>query len=120
MSGFGLAVLAEVVLKLIRGVVPSADVIGAVGVVALAANVACLMLLTRHCDDDINMRSVWLCSRNDVVANVGVLLAAVGVGLTGTAWPDIVVGLLIALMFASSAIRVIRAARRQLRVSAVP
>jgi Co/Zn/Cd efflux system component len=71
-------------------------------------------------DDDINMRSVWLCSRNDVAANIGVLLAAVGVGLTGTAWPDIVVGLLIAMMFGSSAVGVIRAARHQLRVAAVP
>jgi len=120
MSGFGLGVLAEVALKLIRGVVPSADVIGPVGVVALGANVACLTMLARHRDDDINMRSVWLCSRNDVVANVGVLLAAVGVGVTGTAWPDIVVGLLIAMMFGSSAIGVIRAARRQLQVNAVP
>jgi len=120
MSGFGLAVLAEVALKLIRGVVPSADVIGAVGVVALGANIACLMLLARHRDDDINMRSVWLCSRNDVVANVGVLLAAAGVGVTGTAWPDIVVGLLIAMMFGSSAVGVIRAARRQLQLNAVP
>ena len=71
-------------------------------------------------DDDVNMRSVWLCSRNDVAANIGVLLAAVGVGLTGTAWPDIVVGLLIAMMFGSSAFGEIRVARHQLRVAAVP
>jgi Co/Zn/Cd efflux system component len=120
MSAFGLAVLAEVALKAMRGAVPSADVIGGVGVVALAANVFCLALLARHRADDINMQSAWVCSRNDVAANVGVLLAAAGVGLTGTAWPDIVVGLLIAIMFGRSAIGVIRTARQQLRVSAAP
>jgi Co/Zn/Cd efflux system component len=99
--------------------VPSADVIGGVGVVALAANAFCLVLLARHRGDDINMRSAWLCSRNDVVANVGVLLAAGGVGLTGAAWPDIAIGLLIAMMFGSSAIGVIRA-RHQLRFSPIP
>jgi Co/Zn/Cd efflux system component len=119
MGAFALGVLAEVVVKLIRGVVPSADVIGVVGFVALAANVFCLILLARHRADDINMRSAWLCSRNDVVANVGVLLAAAGVGLTGAAWPDIAIGLLIAGMFGSSAVGVIRAARQQLRPTPV-
>jgi Co/Zn/Cd efflux system component len=120
MGAFGLGVLAEVVVKVIHGVVPSAGIIGGVGVVALAANVFCLVLLARHRGDDINMRSAWLCSRNDVVANVGVLLAAAGVGLTDAAWPDITIGLLIALMFGSSAIAVIRAARRQLRLAPAP
>src|SRR5215470_5506944 len=83
MSAFGLAVLAEVTLNVVRGAVPSADVIAGVGVVALAANVFCLALLARHRGDDINMQSARLCSRNDVAANVGVLLAAAGVGLTG-------------------------------------
>jgi Co/Zn/Cd efflux system component len=92
---------------------------GGVGVVALAANAFCLVLLTRHRGDDINMGSAWLCSRNDVVANVGVLLAAAGVGLTGAAWPDIAVGLLIAGMFGSSAIGVIRAALRERRSTPV-
>ena len=115
MGAFGLGVLLEVAVKLVRGVVPSAAVIGAVGVVALAANVVCLALLGRRRGDDINMRSAWLCSRNDVAANAGVLLAAAGVGLSGAAWPDIAIGLLIAGIFASSSIGVIRAARHQLR-----
>jgi Co/Zn/Cd efflux system component len=119
MAAFGLGVLAEVTLKVIRGVVPAADVIGAVGVVALVANVLCLVLLARHRNDDINMRSAWLCSRNDVVANAGVLLAAVGVGLTSTAWPDITIGLAIAVMFGASAIAIIRAARRELGLATV-
>jgi len=106
-------------VKLVRGVVPSADLIGAMGIVALAANIFCLVLLARHREDDINMRSAWLCSRNDVVANVGVLLAAAGVGVTGMAWPDIVIGLVIAAMFGGSSVGVIRAARQQLRVSPI-
>jgi cation diffusion facilitator family transporter len=114
MAVFGGGVLAEAVAKIILGVVPAPDVMGAIGVVALGANAACLVLLRRHRDDDINMGSAWLCSRNDVVANGGVLVAAVGVLVTGAAWPDIAVGLAIALLFGSSAVTVIRGARRRL------
>lgn len=114
MAVFGGGVLAEAVAKIILGVVPAPDVMGAIGVVALGANAACLILLRRHRDDDINMGSAWLCSRNDVVANGGVLVAAVGVLVTGAAWPDIAVGLAIALLFGSSAVKVIRGARRRL------
>ena len=78
-----------------------------IGVFALAANAGVLVLLWRHRADDLNMRSVWLCSRNDVVANVGVLLAALGVALTGSGWPDIAVGLGIAALFMTSAVDVI-------------
>jgi len=118
MAAFGIGVLAEVIHKLATGVVPAADLMSVVAIVALAANTVCLWLLSRHRADDINMRSAWLCSRNDVIANVGVLLAAGAVAVTGSGWPDIVVGLAIAAMFGSSALRVIRDARRQLR--AVP
>ena len=68
-------------------------------VAALVANSICLVLLTRHRADDLNMRSAWICSRNDLAANVGVLLAAAGVYFTYTVWPDIVVGLLITGLF---------------------
>jgi Co/Zn/Cd efflux system component len=118
MGAFGLGVLLEVAVKLARGVVPSAGLIGAMGLVALVANVVCLAVLARHRADDINMRSAWLCSRNDVVANVGVLAAAAGVGATGSAWPDIATGLLIAAMFGGSSVGVIRAALHELRASA--
>lgn len=118
MAVFGVGVLAEVLHKLTKGVVPAWDVMSLVGVIALAANVFCLVLLSRHRTDDINMRSAWLCSRNDVIANVSVLLAAAGVALTSSAWPDVMVGLAIATMFGNSAFRVIRDARRELR--AVP
>jgi Co/Zn/Cd efflux system component len=113
MAAFGIGVLVEVVLKVARGLVPSADVIGGVGVIVLMANVICLALLARHKGDDINMGSAWVCSRNDVVANVGVLIAAGVVALTGSAWPDIAMGLLIAALFGSSAVSVIRDARRE-------
>jgi cation diffusion facilitator family transporter len=115
MGAFGLGVVAEAALKIARGSVPAADVIGGIGLLALAANLGCLLLLRRRRADDVNMASSWLCSRNDVVANVGVLLAAAGVFLTGSAWPDITVGLLIALMFWRSAWSVIRDARHSLR-----
>ena len=115
MAAFGLGVLVEAVLKIVRGNVPAADVMGVIGLLALAANLACLLLLHRRRADDINMRSAWLCSRNDVMANTGVLLAAVGVFVTGSAWPDLTIGLLIAAMFAASALGVIRDARRALQ-----
>ena len=108
MAAFGVGVLIEVGTKLARGVTPEASIMWAIAFLALAANASVLVLLGRHRDDDINMRSVWLCSRNDVIANGGVLAAAAGVSLTGSAWPDIVVGLAIAALFASSAVSIIR------------
>ncbi len=112
---FGLGVFGEAVLKIVRGIVPAAGLMGSTGFLALAANVVCLFLLWRRRGDDINMRSTWLCSRNDVMANAGVLIAAGVVALTGSPWPDIAVGLLIATMFVTSATRVLRESRRALR-----
>ena len=120
MAAFGVGVLAEVAVKISRGLTPAADLMGGVGVVVLAANVFCLWLLSRRKDDDVNMRSAWICSRNDVVANVGVLMAAGAVALTGSAWPDIAIGLLIAGLFGSSAVNVIRDAVRELRLADGP
>jgi Co/Zn/Cd efflux system component len=115
MAAFGAGVLAEVGVKLAGGVVPAAEAIGAVGMLALAANAVCLALLWPRRSDDVNMRSAFTCSLNDVAGNVGVLLAAGGVALTGRAWPDIAVGLVIAALFMTSAIGVLRDARRHLR-----
>lgn len=117
MAAFALGVLVEVGTKLVRGVIPSADLMSGVGLLALAANASVLVFLWRHRADDINMRSVWLCSRNDVVANAGVLLAAVGVAMTGSAWPDIAIGLGIAGLFGISAVAVIRGALRPVAAS---
>jgi cation diffusion facilitator family transporter len=110
MAAFGIGIVVEVGSKLARGLTPEAQIMWAVALAALVANASVLVLLRRHRADDINMRSAWLCSRNDVIANGGVLLAALGVGLTGSAWPDILVGLAIAALFGLSAVGVIRAA----------
>ncbi|MGH7307442.1 MAG: cation transporter [Candidatus Rokuibacteriota bacterium] len=112
MAAFGAGILVEVGIKLARGVTPSAGLMSGVGLLALAANASVLFFLWRHRADDVNMRSVWLCSRNDVIANAGVLLAALGVALTASAWPDIAIGLGIAALFVTSAVAVIRAALR--------
>ncbi len=113
MGAFGLGVLAHVAFKIVYGFVAMAEVMGVVGMMALAANLICLMLLWQHRGDDINMRSAWMCSRNDVIGNAGVLLAALAVYLTGSPWPDIVIGLLIATLFVRSAIAIIREASRE-------
>lgn len=110
MAGFAIGIAVEVLAKLARGLTPDAGIMVGVALAALVANTAVLTLLWRHRVDDINMRSAWLCSRNDVIANGGVLLAALGVGLSGSAWPDILIGLAIAILFAISAVRVIREA----------
>ena len=115
MAAFGAGVLAQVVIKIFRGLAPNAEVMGIVGVLALAANVWCFMLLWRHRGGDINMRSAWVCSRNDVIGNVGVLFAAIAVSLTGSPWPDILVGLLVAMVFCHSAIQIIRDSSREVR-----
>ena len=114
MAAFGAGVLLEVATKLQRGLLPAAEVMGWVGLLALGANAACLALLWRHRGDDLNMRSAYICSLNDVAGNAGVLLASVGVALLQSAWPDIAVGLVIAGMFGASAIGVIGKARQQL------
>ncbi len=115
MAVFGVLVLTEAVYKALYPVTPIAEAIGAIGLLALAANSLCLWLLWRHRADDINMHSVWLCSRNDIIANSSVLLAAAGVWLLSSGWPDIVVGLGIAALFLRSAFHVTFRAAGQLR-----
>ncbi len=89
---------------------PSAPVMGAVGAAALAANLASVFLLLRFRDGDANVRSVWLCSRNDAVGNVAVLVAAFLVWTTGSAWPDLLVAAGMAALFLSSAVQIVRQA----------
>lgn len=119
MAAFGLFVLAQALYKIMFPQVPTVEVIGAIGLLALAVNSVCLALLWRHRSDDINMRSVWLCSRNDIIANVSVLFAAAGVWLTQSAWPDVLVGLALAALFLRSALAVVRGARAELSAAAV-
>ena len=115
MALFGLFAVGQVIHKLVTPYVPSFEVIGAIGLVALAANSICFALLWRHRADDINMSSVWLCSRNDIIANASVIAAAAGIWLTGSAWPDLVVGVAIAALFLKSAFTVLAGSARELR-----
>ena len=110
MLAFGLGVLGEAAYKMAVPQMPAAQIMGVVGGLALAANLACFVLLYRHRGDNLNMSSTWLCSRNDLIANVGVLFAAAASYSLNSRWPDILVGSLIALVFLKSAVPVLRAA----------
>lgn len=114
MALFGLFVLGQILYRLSHPEVPVHELMGAVGVLALACNAACWALLWRHREDDLNMRSVWLCSRNDLIANALVLVAAAGVWALASPWPDIVAGAFIAALFARSALVVAREAHGEL------
>lgn len=96
MGGFGFWVMGSTIWFALHGTLPSAATMGVVGVAALAANAAVLALLWAYRSGDANMRSVWLCSRNDVIGNCAVLLAALGVFGTGSGWPDIIVAAVMA------------------------
>ena len=115
MAMFGLLVLGQAVYRLLVPSVPEPFLMGSMGFVALLANATCLYLLTRHRNDDLNMRSTWLCSRNDIVANTGVIIAAALVFATRTPWPDLIVSLLIMAVFWQSAVHVLRQAWTELR-----
>lgn len=115
MAMFGLFVLGQAIYRMLFPHIPVFEVIGVIGLLALAANGLCFILLWRHRSDDINMSSVWLCSRNDLIANVSVLFAAAGVWLTHSGWPDILVGLVLAALFVRSALFVLRGAIMELR-----
>ena len=115
----GFVVLGQATYRFLTASVPVAETMGVIGAVALAANAICLVLLYSHRADDINMRSTWLCSRNDIVSNVGVIVASVLVGLLNSGWPDLVVGVAIACLFLKSAYEVINEAQDELRAPMV-
>lgn len=112
---FGLGVLGEAFYKVVNPVMPGVVTMGVVGAAALTANLVCFFLLYRHRGDNLNMSSTWLCSRNDLVANVGVLAAAAASYVFASRWPDIVVGAIIASLFLGSAVGVLDRAMRALR-----
>jgi Co/Zn/Cd efflux system component len=116
MSTYGVAVLAYALWRAWLGVPPEAVTMGAVGLLALLVNLVVAALLFRFREGDANMRSVWLCTRNDVIANLAVLAAAAGVFGTGTVWPDVAVAAMLAILGLSSGRIVIRHARAELRV----
>ena len=114
---FGIGVLLEVIRRAWLGAEPLAPVMAWAAGLALVGNLVCFRLLTRFRSDDMNMRSVWLCSRNDLINNSGVLVAAGLVALTGSRWPDLVVGAGVAVLFLWTACSVLRGGWKDLRES---
>ncbi|MEO1380213.1 MAG: cation transporter, partial [Pseudomonadota bacterium] len=110
-----IAVLGMTALRVLDGSPPEAGTMGLVGFMALAANAASVVILLRWRDGDSNVRSVWLCSRNDAIGNVGVILAGGLVALTGSAWPDLVVAVLLASLFLKSASTITLQATREIK-----
>ncbi|MCK5275284.1 MAG: cation transporter [Alphaproteobacteria bacterium] len=117
MGLFGLWVIGQALWNLYYGALPGAFVMGSVGFLALVANVASAGLLYTFRSGNANMRSVWLCSRNDAIGNVAVMLAAGGVFSLGSAWPDLLVALVMAGLALSSSVLIIRQATGELRSS---
>ena len=115
MAVFGVGVLFEAVHKMLVGVVPNAETMGIIGSLVLVGNGICFLLLFRHRSDDLNMRSTWLCSRNDIIANLSVLVAAAGVTIFNSGWPDILVGAAIAALFLKSALTMLAESFAELR-----
>ncbi len=115
MGLFGLWVIGATVYNTVFATLPGALVMGSVGLAALAANMGSAALLFRYRDGDANMRSVWICSRNDAIGNVAVLGAALGVFGTGRAWPDLVVAAIMASLAIWGSIEVFGQARGELR-----
>ena len=115
MAAYGIAVLAYAAWRAWLGVPPEPVTMGVVGLLALCVNFGVAVLLFRFREGDANMRSVWLCTRNDVIANLAVLIAAAGVFGTGTVWPDVAVAALLAVLGLSAGRIVMRQARAELR-----
>ena len=111
----GLGILVNVAIKIQSGVPPSSSLMLVFGGLALVANLVCLGLLWRFRAQDVNMASTWECSRNDVISNVGVLIAAAMVAVTSSPWPDILIGLAMAAVVLRSAVRVLGGSVPQLK-----
>lgn len=111
----GAYVMIGALLAAVGGASPKAEIMGGIGVLALIANIGVALMLFRFRGGDANMRSVWICSRNDAVANVAVIAAAVGVFGTGTAWPDLIVATIMAALGISGGWKIIQLARIELR-----
>jgi len=118
MVGFGVFLLGASVYHVAVGSAPEAPVMGVVGVLALAANVVCALLLFRFRGGEANLRAVWLCSRNDAIGNLAVIAAAGGVYVSATPWPDLAVGLGMATLAVWAGASVVRQARGELRHAA--
>ena len=104
----GLNVIRDVITKILNPTLPMAETITIIGTLALFANLLCLYLLQKHKEDEINIRSAWICSRNDVIANVSVIGAGFLVGVLNSMWPDILVGSGIALLVLQSSLQIVK------------
>lgn len=118
--GFGAWVLATAMLAFLNGASPQPETMGIVGALALAANVGVALLLYRFRSGDANMRSVWICSRNDAIGNIAVMTAALGVFQTGSAWPDLIVAGVMAVLAISGGVQIVLHARDELRPECRP
>lgn len=119
LGAMGLWVLGSTIYHVLIQGIPQAEMMGAVGLLALSANLASVLLLLKYRDGDANVRSVWLCSRNDAIGNLAVVLAASGVWAMETAWPDLIVAGLMASLFLLSSAQIVRQSLAELYV-AVP
>ncbi|MEP3856610.1 MAG: cation transporter [Porticoccus sp.] len=115
---FGLGIMISIVVSLLGSPQPLGVAMVSVAAIALISNVVCLGLLMKHRNEDINMRSVWLCSRNDVIGNLGVIISGGLVMLLDSFWPDIIVASLVAVVFLHTAYEVLRDAVRSWRINA--
>jgi Co/Zn/Cd efflux system component len=114
MAGFGVFVIGKALWNLRYGGAPEALTMGGVGFLALAANLGVALVLYRFRSGDSNMRSVWICTRNDALGNVAVMGAALGVFGTGSAWPDLAVAAIMGMLALTGSVTVLRHARREL------
>lgn len=114
LGAMGLWVFGSTIYNTLMLEVPAAEVMGAVGVLALSANLASVLILIKYKDGDANVRSVWLCSRNDAIGNLAVVLAASGVWATKSGWPDLVVAGVMASLFLWSSAQIVRQALHEM------
>jgi cation diffusion facilitator family transporter len=114
MTLFGIWVIGHAIWNAVTGVIPDPEVMGTIGMLALIANLFVAWLLYAYRNGDSNMRSVWLCTRNDALGNIAVIFAAIGVFGTGTAWPDLVVATIMAVLALTAAWQVMKHARKEL------
>ncbi len=123
LAGMGVWVAGSTVWRVFYVGVPEAEIMGMIGFLALVANLASVLLLLKYKDGDANVRSVWLCSRNDAIGNVAVMIAAMGVWGTATGWPDLIVAGVMATLFLHSAFLIVKQAlaeKREGSTCAVP
>jgi len=111
----GLFVLAENFYKIIHPVLPVAETISALGLLALIINVICLILLMKYRDKSLNVKSAWICSRNDVFGNVAVIIAGLLVGIFYSQWPDIIIGFVLSFVVIKSSLQILASSKEELK-----